>query len=189
MQFSISKTQAKLSYSLALAMPEGTLIDFETTGIPNKTREHEIITLGYFTENEVVVLQRVTKEKEPFYAELKNLLKTLPKPFYAYNACFERAIMEKELALKLSSAELIDIMQPFREKAEKLCIKWPRLDDLISEPEDYFREQKISGKNVPILWKQYLLSGNTQLLEKIMLHCMSDLLREWILLVRLVGFC
>ena len=183
MQLTSCAHSTKIVRSMPLALPKGTLIDFETTGIPYKTQEHEIVTLGYCFKNELVVLQRTTEEKEPFYTGLKQLLATLPKPFYAYNACFERAILEKELALKLSASEIIDIMQPYREKAEILNKKWPRLDDLISEPEDYFNEQKISGKDVPRLWEQYLISGNAALLEKIMDHCFSDVLREWLLLV------
>ncbi len=168
---------------MPLALPKGTLIDFETTGIPYKTPSHEIITLGYCFKNELVVLQRTTEEKEPFYTGLKQLLATLPKPFYAYNTCFERAIMQIELGLKVNGDDFVDIMNPYREKAEILNKKWPRLDDLISEPEDYFNEQKISGKDVPRLWEQYLISGNAALLEKIMGHCFSDVLRGLILVI------
>jgi uncharacterized protein YprB with RNaseH-like and TPR domain len=178
----------KLVYSLPLALQKGTLIDFETTGIPHKTSSHEIVTLGYCSKNKLIVLQRTTKEKEPFYTELKQLFSALPKPFYAYNACFEKAIMQIELDLEVNDADFIDIMRPYRKKAEELCIKWPRLDDLISEPEDYFREQKISGKDVPALWSKYLISGDATLLEKIMLHCFSDVLREWVLVVKNVAF-
>lgn len=179
-----SNNSKKMVCSLPLAMQRGTLIDFETTGIPHKTPNHEIVTLGYCSKNNLVVLQRTTKEKEPFYAELKESLSALPKPFYAYNACFEKAIMQIELGFNVSDADFVDIMQPFREKASRLCIKWPRLDELISEPEDYFREQKISGKDVPALWKQYLISSDVTLLEKIMWHCYSDVLREWVLLMK-----
>lgn len=179
-----SSHSTKLFYSLPLAIQKGTLIDFETTGIPHKTASHEIVTLGYCCKNKLVVLQRTTKEKEPFYTELKHLLSELPKPFYAYNACFEKEIMQIELNLKVSDADFIDIMHPYREKAAKLCMKWPRLDELISEPEDYFNEGKISGKDVPALWNKYLTSGNVILLEKIMLHCFSDVLRELVLIVR-----
>ena len=110
MLFAPRTHSTRLVRSLPLTLPKGTLIDFETTGVPDKTQEHEIVTLGYCFKNEIVVLQRATKEKEPFYADLIQLFKTLPKPFYAYNACFERAILEKELALKLSTSEIIDIM-------------------------------------------------------------------------------
>lgn len=60
----------------------------------------------------------------------------------------------------------------------------PKLNDLISEPEDYFSEEKITGKDVPVLWKAYLAGGTERLVKMIMKHCLSDVLKEIILTQR-----
>ena len=75
-------------------------------------------------------------------------------------------------------------MKPWREKASRSGIKWPKLEELISEPEDNFRERKITGRDVPVLWKEYLETGSDNVLGRIMSHCLSDMLREIVLLVR-----
>ena len=53
---------------------------------------------------------------------------------------------------------------------------WPKLEELISEPEDNFRERKITGRDVPVLWKEYLETGSDNVLGRIMSHCLSDML-------------
>jgi len=179
-----TKNHIRTTFTLALGLDRGSLIDFETTGIPGKDREHEVITLGYFHGNKLVVIQRKTREKELFYREIRDILQKLPKPFYSYNSRFEKDIMEKELGLKVRDSDFVDLMRPWKEKANLKGIKWPKLDELISEPEDYFSEEKISGKDVPGLWKAYLAGGTERLLKMIMEHCLSDVLREMILLIR-----
>lgn len=179
-----TKNHIKSTMTLALGVEKGSLIDFETTGRPNIDKEHEVITLGYFHGNELVVIQRKSKEKDLFYDEIKRILRQLPKPFYSYNADFERSVMEGELGMEADPGDFVDIMRPWKNKAEKSGLKWPKLDELISEPEDYFKNNKISGKDIPGLWKAYLAGGTETLLRMIMEHSLSDLLRETILLVR-----
>ncbi|MHA1327658.1 MAG: ribonuclease H-like domain-containing protein [Promethearchaeota archaeon] len=174
----------KISKTLVLGLKKGSLIDFETTGLFTTNKEHEVITLGYLEDNKITIIQRSTKDKNLFYNEIKNILERLSKPFYCYNSKFEREVMEKELKLKIDDFHFIDLMKPWRNKANKLNKKWPKLDDLISEPEDYFKENKVCGKDIPKLWKKYLASGDNSLLKKISDHCFSDILREMILLIR-----
>jgi uncharacterized protein YprB with RNaseH-like and TPR domain len=171
--------------TLALGVEEGTLIDFETTGIPGKTPEHEVVTLGYLYANKLVVMQRRTPEKDPFYGELRKVIAHLPRPLFSYNAKFEREIIEVELGLRIREEDIVDIMEPWRKKAEAAGLKWPKLDELISEPEDYFGTDKITGRDVPRLWREYLATGASPVLTKIMEHSLSDILREAILLLRM----
>ncbi len=180
----VYKNHIKTTISLALCINKGSLIDFETTGIPNRDREHEVITFGYFRLNELIIVQRKTKEKEPFYREIRETIRTLPKPLYSYNTRFEKDVIRIELKMEVADDDFVDIMQPWRKKAEESGLKWPKLDDLMSEPEDYFNDDKICGKDVPGLWKAYLSGGTENLLKMIMEHCLSDILRETILLVR-----
>ena len=179
-----TKNHIKSTMTLALGVDPGSLIDFETTGRPRIDNEHEVITLGYFHGNEIVVIQRKTPEKIQFYAEIREILKGLPRPFYSYNSEFEMNIMTDELGMDVGPSDFVDIMRPWRTKAEKARLKWPKLDDLISEPEDYFKDNKISGKDVPGLWKAYLAGGTDVLLRMIMEHSLSDMLRETVLLIR-----
>jgi hypothetical protein len=166
-------------------MTEGTLIDFETTGIPFKTQSWEAITLGYFNQSKVVILQRKLEAKESFYEELRRVLADLPKPFYAYNASFERDIIKHELRMEISESDFVDLMHGWKEKAESSELEWPSVSDLMSEPEDYFGEPKITGKRVPNLWNLYLTNGKPDWIPRLIVeHCLSDILREAVLLLR-----
>ena len=177
-----SKDHIMSTITLAVAIERGSLIDFETTGRPKRDGEHEVVTLGYMEGNKISITQRKTKDKSQFYKETKNILEGLSKPYFSYNADFEREIMETELGLSVKPQDFVDIMQPWKVKADGRGFKWPKLDELISEPEDYFKEHKISGKDVPSIWKAYLTTGDEKILEIIMEHCLSDILREAILL-------
>jgi uncharacterized protein YprB with RNaseH-like and TPR domain len=177
-----TKNHIKDQIVLALGIEKGSLIDLETSGLP-KDPEHEITCFGYITSNKLVILMRKTKEKEPFYNEIRKIVKGLTRPFYAFNARFDKEIIESELGLRFKSEDFVDLQQPYKIKANSLNLKWPRLDELISEPEKYFGEAQVSGKDCPGLWKGYLATGNENLLKMIMRHNLSDLLREAILLL------
>jgi hypothetical protein len=127
---------------------------------------------------------RKAEEKTQFYEEIRHTLEGLSKPFFSYYADFEKSIFEMELGMSVSSDEFVDIMEPWKAKANDHGLKWPKLDELISEPEDYFEEHKISGKDVPAVWKSYLVTRDDKLVRSIMEHCLSDILREAILLIR-----
>lgn len=174
----------RTTMTLALSVQNGSLIDFETTGIPYRDSDMEIVTLGYFNQNQVVIIQRKTTDKKLFYDEIQTIIRDLPKPFYSYNTRFESDVISSELGIKLGSNDFIDLMDRWKKKADGQGLKWPKLDELISEPEDYFQETKIGGKDIPGLWKAFLSGGTETLLKLIMQHCLSDLLRETILLFR-----
>jgi hypothetical protein len=74
-------------------------------------------------------------------------------------------------------------MKPWKVKAVLQGLKWPRLSELISEPQQYFEDRVVSGGDVPKLWKNYLRTGSQKNLTLIMQHNLSDLLREAILLL------
>jgi uncharacterized protein YprB with RNaseH-like and TPR domain len=167
---------------LVMGVEKGTVIDLETTGLPDQ-KEHEIVCVGYITSNKLIILCRRSEDKKPFYTELKRLVKRLPKPFYAYNAQFERTIIEKELGLAFPLNSFVDLMKPWKVKAVLHGLKWPRLSELISEPQQYFEDRVVSGGDVPKLWKNYLRTGSQKNLTLIMQHNLSDLLREAILLL------
>jgi len=140
--------------------------------------------LGYFYQNKIMIIQRKTKEKRIFNDEVRKVIQNLPRPFYSYNSKFERDTIESELGMKLPSSDFVDLMDRWKSKAQSCGRKWPKLEELISEPEDYFKDNKISGKDVPRLWKDYLSGATSSVLKSIIEHNLSDLLREAILLIR-----
>ncbi len=172
----------KNQLSLGLSIENGSLLDFETTGLLNH-EEHEIVGFGYITSNNLVSLGRRTKNKEPFYSEIRRIVNKLPKPFYAYNAPFDKGILKAELGVDSGPYDFICLMEPWKIKAQELGAKWPSLDQLICLPEEYFGEPRVEGRDVPGLWKEYLHNGNDDTIRKIMRHNLSDLLREAVLLL------
>jgi uncharacterized protein YprB with RNaseH-like and TPR domain len=167
------------SYSreLMLGIPQGTLIDLETTGLD--VDHDEIVLFGYIQGSRLEIICRNSEDEAPFIVQLAELVPTLPKPFYAYNLSFEKGFLQA----KGINIEGIDLFQPWKEKAEALYLKWPKLDELFSHAEHYFNEAVISGKDVPLLWQRFLYTEDDDYLQQIIKHNESDLLRELYLLV------
>jgi len=167
------------SYSreLMLGIPQGTLIDLETTGLD--MGKDEIVLFGYIQGSHLEIICRSSKDEAPFIAQLAELVATLSRPFYAYNFSFERGFLHA----KGIEIEGIDLFQPWKEKAEALCLKWPKLDELLSHAEHYFNEPVISGRDVPSLWQKFVYTSDDSYLQQIIKHNESDLLRELYLLV------
>jgi hypothetical protein len=167
------------SYSreLMLGIPQGTLIDLETTGLD--VDQDEIVLFGYIQGSRLEIICRSSEEEAPFIIQLAELVPTLPKPFYAYNLSFEKGFLQA----KGIDIEGIDLFQPWKEKAEALYLKWPKLDELFSHAEQYFNEPVISGRDVPLLWQRFLYTEDNNYLQQIIKHNESDLLRELYLLV------
>lgn len=160
-------------------------MDLETTGIPGSSTTHEIVTIGYLNSTGITVVQRTSKSKEEFYQSALEIVDNLPRPFYAYNSGFDRRILEVELGVRFTDEEFLDLMAPWKFKCSADGRKWPSLDELISEPEAYYGEARISGSQVPAIWNSYT-NGNSprDVLKLIADHCHSDLLRELYLLLR-----
>ena len=167
------------SYSreLMVSIPQGTLVDIETTGLNSKY--DEIVVFGYVQGSRLEIICRTSEKEKPFVAQIAKLVPRLPRPFYAYNLSFEKEFLKA----KGMHIEGIDLFRPWKEKAEMLHLKWPKLDELFSHAENYFSEPVISGKDVPLLWEAFLRTGDGDYLQQIVRHNESDLLRELYLLV------
>lgn len=162
---------------LMLGIPQGTLIDLETTGLD--ADQDEIVLFGYIRGSRLEIICRSSEEETLFTTQLAELVPTLPEPFYAYNLSFEKAFLQA----KGIDIEGIDLFQPWKEKAEALYLKWPKLDELFSHAEQYFNEPVICGRDVPLLWQRFLNTRDDTYLQQIIKHNESDLLRELYLLV------
>jgi uncharacterized protein YprB with RNaseH-like and TPR domain len=174
-----SKTDQKNSaVDVTFCVQRGTVIDFETTGLDG--RSDEIVTLGYMSDSRLCVLQRRSREKEEYYESLRHVLENAPRPLYAYNAGFERGFISGQLGLDMP---ITDLFEPWALKANMRRKKWPKLEELVSEPESYFGERAICGRDVPLLWHQFLIDGDESHLRKIVRHNQSDVLRSAFLLL------
>lgn len=168
---------ASYSRELMVGIPRGTLLDIETTGL--NVGFDEIVVFGYIQENRLEIICRTSRDEEPFMAQITKLVPSLPRPFYAYNLSFEKEFLKA----RGMNIEGIDLFQPWKEKAEELHLKWPKLDELFSHAEHYFNEPVVSGKDIPWLWERFLNTGDEDYLQQIIRHNESDLLRELYLLV------
>jgi hypothetical protein len=178
-------SRVSVEVSISLGVDSGCLIDFETTGIPGQDEDVEVVTLGYYFSNRIRILQRLCRDKRPFYRELGKVIDGLPRPFYAYNADFERQIITGVLGADANEWDFVDIYSPWKLKAEQQGIHRPRLDNLMPEPEDFFYgRDKVRGSDVPRLWRTYLATGEVFSLRRIMEHCYSDVTREIVLYCR-----
>lgn len=173
------KNSVSSRMDLLVGISKGTLIDIETTGLD--VARHEIITLGFISGNKLCVIQRKVRNKTPFYKEIKDELSKLPRPFYAYNSDFEESYFKTQLGVRV---KMVDLMKPWTEIANRKAVKWPKLDELVSEPEMYFNITRISGRDIPSLWKAFLSNGDEKLLQMPSRHNRADLLRELYLLVQ-----
>jgi uncharacterized protein YprB with RNaseH-like and TPR domain len=160
-----------------VSIPKGTLVDIETTGLDSN--HDEIVVFGYIQGNRLGIICRTSANEKPFIAQLAKLIPSLALPFYAYNLSFEKEFLKA----KRINIQGIDLFKPWKEKAEKLYLKWPKLDELFSHAEHYFNEPVVSGKDVPMLWEKFLKTGDEDYLQQIIRHNESDLLRELYLLV------
>lgn len=173
----MKETATSYGRELMVGIPQGTLIDIETTGLD--ANYDEIVIFGYVEGNCLRILYRTSEEERPFIAQIGRLISTLSQPFYAYNLSFEKGFLKA----KGIDIEGIDLFQPWKEKADVLHLKWPKLDELFSHAEHYFNEQVISGKDVPLLWEGFLKTGDEDYLHQIVRHNEADLLKELYLLV------
>lgn len=164
--------------NLPVGVAEGSLIDFETTGLDPKTCD--VVTLGYVVGNTLRILQR--RDSSPsFDKRVKEVLVALPEPIFAYNSSFEEKFAREKYGI---SRKFGDIMAPWRRRADAEGLKWPKLDELLPDPETYFGDEITSGAQIPRIWAEYLATGKSELLDRIVRHNEIDLLRELMLLVR-----
>mgnify|MGYP002154993440 CR=1 FL=1 len=84
------------------------------------------------------------------------------------------------LGLKIKG---VDLFQPWKELTGRRGEKLPKLDELATEPEEYFKLERTKGSDIPLVWEEYCETRQTELLKKIIRHNQSDLLRELYLLI------
>ena len=157
---------------LLVGLFDGAIMDIETTGL-NPDMD-DIITFGFLVENRVTVMQRIDASAKEFCEAAKSRISELPCPLYAYNARFEKAFLSSKLGVEL---DIVDIFQPWMERAESEGVKYPALDELARLPREYFREKPLKGEEVTFLWRSYQKTREKRKLSPIVRHCMEDLIQ------------
>jgi len=139
---------------------KGTVIDIETTGLPQEGAE--IITLGAVSGNQLQILQRSVEKN--FAARIKRVISRLPRPYYAFNKGFEEAMLGVGIDGELQS-------ERYEKKSQAIAVA--KLHDPFNG----------NGFDVIATWRKYKETGDARYLALIMDHNESDLLLETCLLI------
>lgn len=164
---------AECTDGIPISLDEGTIIDFETTGLDS--HRDEIITMGWIHGNTINVIQRKSSAWPPFRELLRERIKVLHGPFFAYNAPFDRDFARDQLG---SSMEFRDIMTPWARISETRGKKWPKLAALAPGPLKFLDRVDAGGNQVPEIWHRYLVGRDPALLGEIIDHNRVDLIRS-----------
>lgn len=155
---------------LPVALVEGSIVNLETTGFDCDV--DDIISFGFLEHNILTVVQRVESKSDDFYNTIREKLSHLAHPLYAYDAQLHEAFLLTKLHIPI---KLVDISQPWRERARTEGRSYPSLDDLTSVPREYFNEAVVPERQVRLLWASYLKTGDKRKFTPIVRHCMEDL--------------
>ena len=149
-------------------LPEGTIIDLETTGL--RPRWNHIVTMGLYKDDKIRIFQLVKPEYDRFWNLCHNIAQKQPRPLYAYAAHFERDFLKIPDGWKdLTRYYEVDDYYPIRNF---------RLIDVTTYPYNSQADYDIDGKDVPKKWAEWLFDKNLKSLMEISYHCMIDLIRE-----------
>jgi len=155
---------------LPVALVKGAIINLDTTGLD--TEVDDINALGFLERNIITVVQRMEATRTEFYDIISKKLSHLAQPIYAYDAQLHEAFILAKLHMPI---ELIDILEPWRDRARGMVVRFPGLDDLASVPRQYFGETVVTDRQVRLLWASYTKTQDKRKLTPIVRHCMEDL--------------
>ena len=155
---------------LRAALVEGTIINLETTGLDADT--DDVIAFGFLKHNIMTVIQRIEANRAEFHDIIKEKLSNLSQPIYAYDARFHEAFLLAKLHVPIG---IIDILEPWQDRARAKGMRYPSLDDLVSVPREYFAETVVPDREVRLLWQSYIKTQDKRKLTPIVRHCMEDL--------------
>ncbi len=167
---------------LRAALVEGAIINLETTGLDSDT--DDIIAFGFLERNIMTVVQRIEANRAEFYDVITEKLSALAQPIYAYDARFHEAFLLTKLRIPI---EVLDVFEPWRDRARAKGMKYPSLDDLASVPRQYFGERVVPDREVRSLWASYTKTLDKRKLTPIVRHCMEDLRQTLYLLTFIEG--
>lgn len=155
---------------LQAALVRGTIINLETTGLD--VERDEVIAFGFLEGSTTTVILRIEAELTEFYRVVGEKLSSLTHPIYVWDIHFHESFLLAKLRTPL---DLIDIFEPWRERARKKGLSYPTLDKLVSVPREYLGEEVVSEQRVHSLWKNYVRYHDKRSLMPIVRHCYEDL--------------
>jgi hypothetical protein len=168
----------------------GTIVKVETTGLNPVT--DRVIAVGFLHDSTLTITRAPQDDTDPHYdlpeyeRIVSDQLCRLRRPLYAYNSEFERTFLSHYFGVDLPVWH--DLLAPFARAADRVGLPYPRLDQLVSTPQDldpfaYLRTYRVpKGPDIPVLWQQYRELDDALAIEAIVEHCRSFLYREQFLL-------
>jgi len=66
---------------------------------------------------------------------LREVINGLSEPLFAYKLQFEHDFIKQQLGMHIQG---YDLMEKWRKKADDMNMKWPRLDELVTHPHEYY---------------------------------------------------
>jgi len=155
---------------LRAALVQGAIINLETTGLD--AERDEVIAFGFLEGNTITVILRIEAEPAEFYRTVSEKLSGLAHPIYAWDTHFHEGFLLSKLHTPVA---LVDIFEPWRERARAKGLSYPTLDKLVSVPREYLGEEVVSEQKIRSLWKNYVKYQDKRSLLPVNRHCMEDL--------------
>jgi len=171
---------------------EGTIIDIETYGRFDKrfprsdARVYQNIkptVFGAFDGNKIIQIYLLSRNFDEMKNQIKELLKKLQRPYYAFNARFEMGVLSCVFREPITLE--YDLQHPqsgYYEKKEFV------FQDLLksnghSEHKNLFQDP-YNGDGYKAIedWIQFIQLGDERLINRVITHNRACLLKEWYIL-------
>lgn len=144
---------------------EGTIIDFETTGLDVTTGE--LITAGFLSEEGIVILQRLELTEDEFKKRVIEEIEPKKRPWYAFNKEFEEKFLPITIDIELQHLE--------RESAFGALVKEGLLShyNLLCDP--------LFNEEISSFWDAWKSTKDMLFVSKIVRHNCCCLAKEYYL--------
>ena len=150
----------KINFNLPLI---GTIIDFETTHYD--VAQGELITAGFLLNSGVLIFQRLDLMESVFKEIIVKKMKSLTKPWYAFNKKFEESFIHLSFENELQKREY--------ESAFGALLEEELLEHYNSLCDPLFNDE------VPRFWKAWKITNDKVFLSKIVRHNYCCLIKEY----------
>lgn len=163
----VSKKLIRINIPLSIGII-GTIIDFETTHWD--VRQGELITAGFLNNSGFVIYQRLQTKETEFKEILREKMKNIDRPFYAFNKEFEEGFLGFVVDNDLQKYE--------RESAFGALLNEGLLEYYNSLCDPCFNDE------IPTFWDAYALKNDPVFVSKIIRHNYCCLAKEYYLYLK-----
>jgi len=144
---------------------DGTIIDFETTHYD--VTKGELITAGFLVKSGVLIFQRLELIESEFKEMVIKKMKSMPKPWYAFNKKFEESFIQLSLENELQKREY--------ESAFGALLEEGLLEHYNSLCNPLFNDE------IPKFWNAWQITNDKMFVSKIVRHNYCCLIKEYYL--------